>query len=67
MEIFAPTPRGCRKVVLSTNLAEASVTVDGIAFVIDCGLVKVFSRLFYFTNCFENCRNISFFHPLATD
>jgi HrpA-like RNA helicase len=37
---FVPTPRGFRKVILATNIAETSVTVPGVRFVIDCGLQK---------------------------
>lgn len=39
-KIFEPTPQGARKVVLATNIAETSITIDGIAFVIDPGYVK---------------------------
>ncbi|SCW00355.1 LAFE_0C02366g1_1 [Lachancea fermentati] len=39
-KIFQPTPQGCRKVVLATNIAETSLTIDGIKFVIDPGFVK---------------------------
>lgn len=39
--IFEPTPRGSRKCIVATNIAEASVTIDGIKFVVDCGFVKV--------------------------
>ncbi|KAG7691394.1 hypothetical protein KL933_005300 [Ogataea haglerorum] len=39
--IFEPTPPGKRKVVLATNIAETSVTIDGIYYVIDPGYVKV--------------------------
>lgn len=39
-KIFEPTPQGARKVVLATNIAETSLTIDGIYFVIDPGFVK---------------------------
>ena len=29
-KIFEPTPQGARKVVLATNIAETSLTIDGI-------------------------------------
>ncbi|KJZ77101.1 Putative ATP-dependent RNA helicase DHX35 [Hirsutella minnesotensis 3608] len=41
MYVFDKPPEGTRKVVFSTNIAEASVTIDGIAFVVDCGFVKL--------------------------
>ena len=37
---IAPAPPGSRKVVLSTNLAETSLTIEGIQAVIDSGLVR---------------------------
>lgn len=40
-EIFSPTPASQRKVVVATNIAEASITLDGIVYVVDCGLVKL--------------------------
>ncbi|KAL7949360.1 P-loop containing nucleoside triphosphate hydrolase protein [Trichoderma barbatum] len=39
-KIFEPTPNGARKVVLATNIAETSLTIDGIVYVIDPGFVK---------------------------
>ncbi|KMS98634.1 hypothetical protein BVRB_3g070320 [Beta vulgaris subsp. vulgaris] len=40
-KIFEPTPEGARKVVLATNIAETSLTIHGIKYVIDPGFVKM--------------------------
>ncbi|KAI8022026.1 Pre-mRNA-splicing factor ATP-dependent RNA helicase DEAH10 [Camellia lanceoleosa] len=40
MQVFMPVPTGFRKVILATNIAETSVTIPGIKYVIDPGLVK---------------------------
>ncbi|KAL1834081.1 hypothetical protein ACET3Z_003732 [Daucus carota] len=40
-KIFEPTPKSARKVVLATNIAETSLTIDGIKYVIDPGFVKM--------------------------
>lgn len=40
LEAFRKPPNGCRKVVLATNIAETSITISGIKFVVDTGLVK---------------------------
>uniref|UniRef100_A0A4W3GFA9 RNA helicase n=1 Tax=Callorhinchus milii TaxID=7868 RepID=A0A4W3GFA9_CALMI len=39
-KIFLPTPPGARKVVVATNIAETSLTIDGIIYVIDPGFCK---------------------------
>ena len=39
-ECFQPTPPNVRKVVLATNVAETSLTIDNICYVIDSGMCK---------------------------
>ncbi|KAI9877694.1 MAG: putative ATP-dependent RNA helicase dhr2 [Pleopsidium flavum] len=39
--VFQPAPPKTRKVILSTNIAETSVTVSGVRYVIDCGKAKI--------------------------
>lgn len=39
--VFLPAPPRTRKVILATNIAETSVTVSGVRFVVDCGKAKI--------------------------
>ncbi|KAG9247955.1 putative Pre-mRNA-splicing factor ATP-dependent RNA helicase-like protein cdc28 [Calycina marina] len=39
-KIFEPTPPNARKAILATNIAETSITLDGVSYVVDCGFVK---------------------------
>ncbi|EPQ54490.1 P-loop containing nucleoside triphosphate hydrolase protein [Gloeophyllum trabeum ATCC 11539] len=40
MRVFEPPPPGSRLVVVSTNVAETSLTIPGIRYVVDCGRAK---------------------------
>ena len=38
--VFAPMPANSRKCILATNIAETSITIPGIKYVIDTGFCK---------------------------
>lgn len=39
-EIFQPTMEGCRRIILSTNISETSVTVTSVKYVVDAGKLR---------------------------
>ncbi|XP_025682922.1 probable pre-mRNA-splicing factor ATP-dependent RNA helicase DEAH4 [Arachis hypogaea] len=40
VRVFSPPPPSCRRIIVATNIAETSLTVDGVVYVIDSGYVK---------------------------
>lgn len=39
-EVFNPVPEGCRKVILATNIAETSITIPDVQYVVDTGKLR---------------------------
>lgn len=40
-KIFEQAPQGSRKIIIATNIAEASLTIDGVFYVVDPGFAKI--------------------------
>lgn len=54
MAVFQPTPPNIRKVIVATNIAETSITISGVRYVIDSGMVKM--RTYYPTTGLDTLR-----------
>ena len=51
LKVFEASPSGVRKVIISTNIAETSITIKGIKYVVDTGMIK--SKLYTPSNNLE--------------
>lgn len=48
MKVFQPPPPDSRLVVVATNVAETSLTIPGVRYVVDCGRAKEVGPVYCF-------------------
>ena len=52
LQVFGPVPDGCRLCVVATNVAETSLTIPNIKYVVDTGKVRnLLSNKMYCSLC----------------
>lgn len=56
LKVFAEVPKYMRKFILATNIAETSVTVTGVKYIVDCGFAK--TRLIHPVTGFEMLKTV---------
>ncbi|KAK4688275.1 hypothetical protein P7C73_g1837, partial [Tremellales sp. Uapishka_1] len=57
-KIFTPTPKNTRRVIVATNIAETSLTIPGIGFVIDSGYRKEKEYIYRTSGAIEHLKKM---------
>ncbi|WVQ95704.1 hypothetical protein IAU59_002803 [Kwoniella sp. CBS 9459] len=55
-KIFSPTPKNTRRVIVATNIAETSMTIPGVAYVVDTGYKKEKEYIYRTSGAIEQLR-----------
>ncbi|WVF68149.1 hypothetical protein IAT40_002912 [Kwoniella sp. CBS 6097] len=55
-KIFSPTPKNTRRVIVATNIAETSMTIPGVAYVVDTGYKKEKEYIYRASGAIEQLR-----------